>query len=68
MLYRAMTSFSGILISMRMGEVRDISDPLLADDLMRAGYIMEEVAKPVAEPPKDDDPPQKKKGRKKSGK
>lgn len=38
MLYRATVSFSGI-ISMTEGEVRQIADPSLINDLMRAGYI-----------------------------
>ena len=38
MLYKAMKSFTGKII-MRMGEVRDISDPLIAEDLQNAGYI-----------------------------
>ena len=54
-MYRAVTSFSGV-ISMAMGEVREISDPLIAEDLLKAGYIMEfeqkKETKPVARPKK----------------
>lgn len=38
MLYRATVSFSG-QISMAEGEVRQIAEPSLINDLMRAGYI-----------------------------
>ncbi len=40
MTYKAMISFSG-LISMAEGEVREISDSSLADDLLKCGYIIE---------------------------
>ena len=54
-MYRAVTSFSGV-ISMAMGEVREISDPLIAEDLLKAGYIMEfeqkKETKPKAKPKK----------------
>ena len=40
MMYKATVSFCG-KISMRMGEVRDISDPSIVKDLLRAGYIEE---------------------------
>lgn len=38
MKYKALVSFSGLL-SMAEGEVRDISDSLIAKDLLNAGYI-----------------------------
>lgn len=38
MLYKALVSFSG-KISMVTDEVREIPDPAVADDLVRAGYI-----------------------------
>ena len=38
-MYRALTSFSGI-ISMAVGEIREISDPSIVKDLINAGYIM----------------------------
>jgi len=45
-MYRALISFSG-LVSMAMGEVRDISDPSIVQDLLKAGYIEPvEEAKP----------------------
>lgn len=40
MKYRALVSFSG-LISMAMGEVREISDEAIVIDLLNAGYIEE---------------------------
>jgi len=39
MQYKAIVSFSG-KTSMAMGEVKDISDQSLADDLLRAGHII----------------------------
>ena len=39
-MYTALTSFSG-KISMAEGEVRDIPDPSLVKDLLKAGYITE---------------------------
>lgn len=55
MLYKACVSFSGA-ISMAMGEVREISDPVLAADLLKAGHIVEHKA--------DDAPKAEKKERK----
>ena len=40
MLYKALVSFSGA-VSMTMGEVGEISDKSIAEDLLKAGYIME---------------------------
>lgn len=40
MVYRALVSFSGKL-SMAMGEVREISNKPIVDDLLKAGYIEE---------------------------
>ena len=59
--YKATVSFSGIKISMQMGEVREISDPALVENLLKAGQIVELVetqpkakaeakAEPEAEP------------------
>lgn len=39
-MYRALKSFSGI-VSMAEGEVKDISDTLIVNDLVKAGYIEE---------------------------
>ena len=39
-MYRALTSFSGI-ISMASGEVRDIPDKAIANDLLKARYVEE---------------------------
>lgn len=57
--YKAIVSFSGVKISMFAGQVRDISDPALAERLEKAGYIMpvvadvpEPKAEPEPEPPK----------------
>ena len=46
MAYKATRSFSGI-ISMKKGDVRDITDAEVAKDLLRAGYVIElEESKP----------------------
>ena len=49
-MYKAKVSFSGI-VSMNVGEVKDIADVNIAKDLLRAGYIEEvkpaEKVKPV---------------------
>lgn len=49
MMYKAKVSFSGV-VSMHVGEVKDISDVNIAKDLLKAGYIEEvkpaEKAKP----------------------
>lgn len=52
--YRALVSFSGI-ISMAMGEIREIDDEPIAKDLLRAGYIEElkEMDTKVAESSKE---------------
>lgn len=39
-MYKALKSFSG-LVSMVSGEIKDISDPLVVKDLVKAGYIVE---------------------------
>ena len=44
MKYRALKGFSG-LISMKKGEVKEIKDQYIVDDLLKAGYI-EAVEKP----------------------
>ena len=50
MAYKAIRNFSGI-VSMHVGEVKDISDVIIAKDLLKAGYIEEikpaEKAKPA---------------------
>lgn len=40
MLYKAKVSFAG-KVSMTMGEVREISDPSIVEDLLKAKYIEE---------------------------
>ena len=49
MRYKALISFSGI-VSMAEGEVREISDKALIDDLTDAGYITEVKADNKAKP------------------
>lgn len=50
--YKAIVSFSGLKLSMRAGEVRDISEASLADDLAHAGYIIPlEADAPKADAP-----------------
>ena len=44
-MYKAKVSFSGLNISMAEGDVGEISDIALAEDLLRAGDI-EEVEEP----------------------
>ena len=39
-MYKALKSFSGV-VSMVSGEVKDISNPLVVKDLVKAGYIVE---------------------------
>ncbi len=39
-MYKALKSFSGV-VSMVSGEIRDISNPLVVNDLVKAGYIVE---------------------------
>lgn len=51
MSYMATVSFSG-KISMHKGEVREISDPSLVEDLTKAGYIIPFEATNKEEKPK----------------
>ena len=53
MLYKATVSFSGV-ISMSGGEVRELSDQAVIDDLLKAGHIIELKAdeKPKKKPAK----------------
>ena len=39
-MYRALVNFSG-LVSMSKGQVREIKDKAIVDDLLKAGYIEE---------------------------
>lgn len=50
MLYKACVSFSG-QISMAGGEVREISDQTLVNDLLKAGYITEHKEDKVSDKP-----------------
>lgn len=59
MAYKATISFSGRKISMKKGDMRDITDEALAKDLLNAGYVIElvgetkpQVTKPEASKPK----------------
>lgn len=51
MLYKATVSFSGV-VSMAMGDIREIEDASLVDDLMKANYIIPFEADKKAEKPK----------------
>ncbi len=51
MRYKALISFSGI-VSMAEGEVREISDKALIDDLTKAGYIKAVKAEDKQQKPK----------------
>lgn len=53
MLYRALVSFAGA-VSMVEGEAREILEPSLVSDLMKAGYI-----EPIAEEDKGKQPKRK---------
>jgi hypothetical protein len=39
-MFKALKSFSGV-VSMAEGEIKDISDPIVVNDLVKAGYIEE---------------------------
>lgn len=59
MQYKALISFSG-LISMSMGEVREITDQKIVNDLLNAGYIAK-----IIEIKKEEETKKTKKGGKK---
>ena len=50
--YRALVSFTGS-VSMAMGEVREIPDTPIVENLVKVGYLME-VEKPVKAEPKEE--------------
>ena len=58
MAYKATIAFAGRKISMRRGEVKEITDEALAKDLIKAGYVIEldeskpQESKPVESKPK----------------
>lgn len=57
MAYKATISFSGRKISMKKGDVRDITDEALAKDLLNAGYVIElEGKKPLESKPEASKP------------
>lgn len=49
MMYKALVSFTG-LVSMAVGEVREISDSSIAKDLLKAKYIEEVKPKRTKSP------------------
>lgn len=57
-MYKALKSFSGIKISMAKGQEKEITDPVLIQDLLRAGYIEEIIVndeiKEISEEVKED--------------
>lgn len=64
MAYLACVSFSGTKISMAKGQIREISDSALVNDLLKAGYIVpyEATDKKKAEPV-EDKPKNRRKGK-----
>ena len=64
MQYKALVSFSG-KIAMAMGQVEEISDLSLANDLLKAGYIIpfEADNKAKTEGAKEEKPKTKRKGK-----
>ena len=58
MAYKATIAFAGRKISMRRGEVKEITDEALVKDLIKAGYVIEldeskpQESKPVESKPK----------------
>ena len=57
MAFKATISFSGRKISMKKGDVRDITDEALAKDLLKAGYVIElEEKKPLESKPEASKP------------
>lgn len=68
---KAIVSFTGLKIAMACGEVRDISDPSLVENLIKAGHVIEVVethqkAIPVPEPQPVPEPKNEPKTAKKS--
>ena len=64
-MYKALKSFSG-LVSMVSGEIKDISDPIVIKDLVKAGYIVE--VKPAKAKAEEEEKPEPKKRAKKTAK
>ena len=57
MAYKATIAFSGRKLSMRRGEVRDITDEALLKDLLNAGYVIElKESKPLESKPEASKP------------
>lgn len=68
MKYRALVSFSGLLVSMAQGEVKAITDSALAERLIKVGYIMPVDAKPAKVETADTDAEPEEKPKKRKGK
>ena len=64
-MYKALKSFGGV-VSMVSGEIRDISNPLVVNDLVKAGYIVE--VKPAKDKAKEEAEVKPKKTTKKTAK
>lgn len=80
MQYKALVSFSSVKLSMATGDVREISDTSIANDLLKAGYVIpldpdedDKKVKEVKEPEesqeetKAEKPKTKRKGKKSDG-
>lgn len=79
MRYKALVSFSCVSLSMAVGDVREISDSSIANDLLKAGYVIpleskdEKKVKETTEPEeskeeiKAEKPKTKRKGKKSDG-
>lgn len=46
-MFKCVKTFAGNKVSMKKGDTRETLDKELAEDLLRAGYIIEEKAKEV---------------------
>lgn len=55
-MYKARVSFSGV-VSMHVGETRDITDDNIAKDLLKAGYIEEVKPAEKGKPTKAEEKP-----------
>ena len=70
-MFRALVSFSG-LVSMAEGEVREISDKRVVNDLLDAGYVEEIIPDKAEQPeevkPEEEKPKKKSSSRKKTTK
>ena len=46
-MYKALKSFSGV-VSMSLGEIKEIGDENIANDLLKAGYVEKVQKKPIS--------------------